>query len=57
MFGRDTIFVAGDRVQTDAIAVPFSMGRDLLCIYSKRHMNNPPELASKKKTRDARRRG
>ena len=48
MFGRDTIFVAGDRVQTDAIAVPFSMGRDLLCIYSKKHIENPPELKGEK---------
>ena len=48
MFGRDTIFVAGDRVQTDAIAVPFSMGRDLLCIYSKKHTENPPELKGEK---------
>ena len=44
----DTIFVAGDRVQTDAIAVPFSMGRDLLCIYSKKHIENPPELKGEK---------
>ncbi len=51
------VHVAGDRVTTDPVAVPFSKGRNLLCIYSKRHMNNPPELASKKKMRNARRRG
>jgi glycerol-3-phosphate O-acyltransferase len=37
------IFVAGDRVTTDPLAVPFSMGRNLLCIYSKRHIDHPPE--------------
>ena len=67
-FASSTIFVAGDRVTSDAIAMPFSMGRNLvranpnpnpsaspnpnpnhdhnanqLCIYSKRHLNNPPE--------------
>ena len=42
-FATSTIFVAGDRVTSDAIAMPFSMGRNLLCIYSKRHLNNPPE--------------
>ena len=46
------VHVAGDRVTTDPVAVPFSKGRNLLCIYSKRHMNNPPELASKKKMRN-----
>ena len=37
------IFVAGERVITDPLAVPFSMGRNLLCIYSKRYIDNPPE--------------
>ena len=56
-FAYDMVHVAGDRVTTDPVAVPFSKGRNLLCIYSKRHMNNPPELASKKKMHNARRRG
>jgi glycerol-3-phosphate O-acyltransferase len=41
--GRRLIFVAGERVTTDPLAVPFSMGRNLLCIYSKRHIEHPPE--------------
>jgi len=53
-FAYDMVHVAGDRVTTDPVAVPFSKGRNLLCIYSKRHMNNPPELASKKKMHNAR---
>ena len=39
----DMIFVAGERVTTDPLAVPFSLGRNLLCIYSKRHIDHPPE--------------
>ena len=30
------IYVAGERVITDPLAIPFSMGCDLLCIYSKK---------------------
>ncbi|MDP1609325.1 MAG: 1-acyl-sn-glycerol-3-phosphate acyltransferase [Chlamydiales bacterium] len=37
------IYVAGERVVTDPIAIPFSMGCDLLCVYSKRYIDDPPE--------------
>jgi len=47
-FAESTIFVAGDRVTTDLLAQPFSMGRNLLCIFSKKHVENPPELKSEK---------
>lgn len=47
-FAQQTIFVAGDRVTTDALAMPFSMGRNLLCIFSKRHVENPPEKKAEK---------
>ncbi len=46
--GQEVIFVAGDRVLTDPMAIPFSMGRNLLCIYSKRHIDNPPEKKEEK---------
>jgi glycerol-3-phosphate O-acyltransferase len=42
------IYVAGERVVTDPLAIPFSMGTDLLCIYSKRYIDNPPELKTQK---------
>ncbi len=42
------IFVAGERVITDPLAVPFSLGCNLLCIYSKRYIDNPPELQEQK---------
>eukprot|EP00310_Coccolithus_braarudii_P022115 CAMPEP_0183355582 /NCGR_PEP_ID=MMETSP0164_2-20130417/40968_1 /TAXON_ID=221442 /ORGANISM="Coccolithus pelagicus ssp braarudi, Strain PLY182g" /LENGTH=366 /DNA_ID=CAMNT_0025528731 /DNA_START=169 /DNA_END=1269 /DNA_ORIENTATION=+ len=53
-FAESTIFVAGDRVTTDLLAMPFSMGRNLLCIFSKKHVDNPPELKSKKQRHNRR---
>ena len=47
-FAESTIFVAGDRVTTDLLAGPYSMGRNLLCIFSKKHIENPPELKAEK---------
>lgn len=43
-FVKQMIMVAGDRVTTDPVAVPFSKARNLLCIYSKRHIDKPPQL-------------
>ena len=45
---EEMIFVAGERVITDPLAVPFSMGRNLLCIFSKRYIDQPPEQKMKK---------
>lgn len=45
---EECIFVAGDRVVTDPLAVPFSLGRNLLCIYSKKHIEFPPEQKAAK---------
>jgi glycerol-3-phosphate O-acyltransferase len=42
------IFVAGERVIVDAIAVPLSLGCDLLCIYSKKYLNLQPEVKSER---------
>lgn len=39
----DMVFVAGDRVTRDPMAVPFSMGRNLLCFYSKRVVGSAEE--------------
>jgi glycerol-3-phosphate O-acyltransferase len=47
-FAEEMIFVAGERVITDPLAVPFSMGRNLLCIFSKRYIDHPPEQKMKK---------
>lgn len=47
-FGANIIYVAGERVITDPAAIPFSLGRDLLCIYSKKYIDHPPELKEKK---------
>ncbi|MEI8124654.1 MAG: 1-acyl-sn-glycerol-3-phosphate acyltransferase [Parachlamydiaceae bacterium] len=45
---EEMIFVAGHRVITDPLAVPLSMGRNLLCIFSKRHIETEPEFKSEK---------
>ncbi|MBM3183871.1 MAG: glycerol-3-phosphate acyltransferase [Chlamydiae bacterium] len=48
------IYVAGERVITDPLAIPFSMGCDLLCIYSKRYIDHPPELKAEKQLHNKR---
>eukprot|EP00199_Chlamydomonas_sp_CCMP681_P002346 CAMPEP_0119107128 /NCGR_PEP_ID=MMETSP1180-20130426/8098_1 /TAXON_ID=3052 ORGANISM="Chlamydomonas cf sp, Strain CCMP681" /NCGR_SAMPLE_ID=MMETSP1180 /ASSEMBLY_ACC=CAM_ASM_000741 /LENGTH=420 /DNA_ID=CAMNT_0007092569 /DNA_START=78 /DNA_END=1337 /DNA_ORIENTATION=+ len=40
----DVIYVAGDRVVTDPLSKPFSMGRNLFCVHSKKHLDDEPEL-------------
>lgn len=45
---EEMIFVAGHRVVTDPLAVPFSLGRNLLCIYSKKHMQHAPDKKAEK---------
>ncbi len=36
-------FVAGERVVTDALAVPFSLGTNLFCVYSKKYFDVYPD--------------
>lgn len=43
-----TIFVAGERVVLDPLAIPFSLGCNLLCIYSKKYIDTPPEKRQEK---------
>ncbi|MFA6118521.1 MAG: 1-acyl-sn-glycerol-3-phosphate acyltransferase [Parachlamydiales bacterium] len=45
---KDVIYVAGDRVTNDFLAIPFSMGCNLLCIYSKRYIDIDLSLKHKK---------
>lgn len=40
---QEMIFVAGHKVTTDALAIPFSMGRNLICIHSKKHIDADPD--------------
>mmetsp|Transcript_3544 Transcript_3544/g.7742 ORF Transcript_3544/g.7742 Transcript_3544/m.7742 type:complete len:451 (+) Transcript_3544:163-1515(+) len=42
-FASRVTYVAGHKVTTDPLAVPFSMGRNLLCIHSKKHIDADPE--------------
>jgi glycerol-3-phosphate O-acyltransferase len=39
----DMTYVAGHKVTTDPLAIPFSMGRNLICIHSKKHIDADPE--------------
>ncbi|XP_065035104.1 glycerol-3-phosphate acyltransferase, chloroplastic-like isoform X2 [Musa acuminata AAA Group] len=48
------VFVAGDRVVTDPLCKPFSMGRNLICVYSKKHMHDIPELVEMKRRANTR---
>ena len=36
-------YVAGHKVTTDPLAIPFSMGRNLICIHSKKHIDADPD--------------
>jgi glycerol-3-phosphate O-acyltransferase len=36
------------QVTNDPICIPFSMGRNLICIHSKKHIKNPPEKVMEK---------
>ena len=40
------IYVAGDRVVTDALCKPFSMGRNLFCVHSKVRCGSVPAAAA-----------
>jgi glycerol-3-phosphate O-acyltransferase len=53
-FAEEMIFIAGERVITDPLAVPFSMGRNLLCIFSKRYIDHPPEQKRNKQLHNKR---
>ena len=37
------VYVAGHKVTTDTLAIPFSMGRNLICIHSKKHIDADPD--------------
>lgn len=40
---EELVYVAGHKVTTDTLAIPFSMGRNLICIHSKKHINADPD--------------
>ena len=50
----DLTYVAGDRVVLDPFCKPFSMGRNLLCVFSKKRINDVPELAKQKQAANIR---
>lgn len=48
------MYVAGDRVITDPLCKPFSMGRNLICVYSEKHIYGDPELVDMKRKANTR---
>jgi len=48
------VYVAGHKVTTDPLAIPFSMGRNLICIHSKKHINADPETKATKQRQNLR---
>lgn len=53
-FAREMIFVAGHRVTSDPLAIPFSKGCNLLCIFSKKYIESPPEQKEQKQLHNQR---
>jgi glycerol-3-phosphate O-acyltransferase len=53
-FAEEMIFVAGHRVVSDPLAIPFSKGRNLLCIYSKKYIDADPDLKSERQLHNQR---
>ncbi|EFJ07251.1 hypothetical protein SELMODRAFT_132845, partial [Selaginella moellendorffii] len=47
-------YIAGDRVILDPFCKPFSMGRNLICVHSKKHINDDPELVEMKRRANTR---
>ena len=45
---KEVIYVAGDRVVSDPLCVPFSMGRNLFCVHSKRYIDVDPDTKAEK---------
>eukprot|EP00741_Cyanophora_paradoxa_P014717 tig00020816_g14195.t1 len=50
---KSMIFIAGDRVLSDPLIVPFSLGRNCLTVISKRHQGDTPEEQMKAKAHNA----
>ncbi len=52
--GKEMIFVAGHRVISDPLAIPFSKGRNLLCIFSKKYIDDDPDNKEEKRLHNQR---
>jgi glycerol-3-phosphate O-acyltransferase len=50
----EMVYVAGHKVTTDPLAIPFSMGRNLVCIHSKKHINADPATKPAKQRQNLR---
>jgi glycerol-3-phosphate O-acyltransferase len=48
LLGRNMICIAGHRVVEDPITAPLCRGRNLLCVWSKKYLDFPPEKRAEK---------
>ena len=46
--GSRMLFMAGDRVREDSVAAPFSLGFNMLTVYSKKHIRDVPDEVDEK---------
>lgn len=46
--GARMLFMAGDRVREDSVAAPFSLGFNMLTVYSKKHIRDVPDQVDEK---------
>lgn len=46
--GARMLFMAGDRVREDSVAAPFSLGFNMLTVYSKKHIRDVPDQVDDK---------
>lgn len=42
------VFVAGAKVRTDLFTIPFSKGLNMICIHSKKYIEDDPETKPQK---------
>lgn len=54
LIAQSLIFVAGHRVTQDPLSIPFSLGTNLICIYSKKYIEDPPEQKGTKQEHNRR---
>ncbi|SBS98071.1 glycerol-3-phosphate 1-O-acyltransferase, putative [Plasmodium ovale curtisi] len=45
---RNMIFIGGHKIRADPLSRPFSVATNLLCIFSKKYIENPPHLKEEK---------
>lgn len=45
---KEIIFIGGHKIRVDPISKPFTASTNILCVYSKKYIENPPHLKEEK---------